>query len=79
MRIIDLLESVQYDFDLEDLHILETDASGDYNLLYLYDISNGNYSNVPDDARLYKVIAWKVMAYTYPDGGVQYYDLLVWV
>lgn len=79
MRIIDLLESVQWDFDLEDLHILETDASGDDNLLYQYDISNGDYYNVPNDARIYKVISWKVVAYTDMDGLVGYYDLLVWV
>lgn len=79
MRIIDLLESVKWNFNLEDLHILEKDKSGDDNLLYQYGISNGNYSNVPDDARIYKVIAWEVVAYTNMDGLVVYYDLLVWV
>lgn len=78
MRVIDLLDSVAWDFDLEDLHLVETDHCGNDQLIGQYDISNGNYDTVPYDARCLKVLSWKVIPYKNGDIGL-YFDLMIWV
>ena len=79
MRVIDLLDCVHFDFDLEDMHILETDLMGEDDLIGMWDISDGNYSNVPNDARLYNVASWKVIGMYDKDYHTFTYDLLIWV